>query len=175
MTYLFVDCEAYGPCPSLGRLTEFGAVECVGRQSFYGPIQKSRPSVATPVGPEPVALLSDGEYLVKVVSVMQLFNAWLRGFASPYVFVSDNPAFDWQWINDAFWRSGIPNPFGHSARRIGDFYAGLVQDLRAASKWKKLRRTKHTHHPVDDAMGNAEAFEAMCTQYGINIVTGRKE
>ena len=27
--------------------------------------------------------------------------------------------------------------------------------------FKHLRRTKHTHHPVDDAKGNAEALLAM--------------
>jgi hypothetical protein len=25
-------------------------------------------------------------------------------------------------------------------------------------KWKRLRRTKHNHHPVHDALGNAEAL-----------------
>jgi hypothetical protein len=34
-----------------------------------------------------------------------------------------------------------------------------VGDFRAASKWKKLRITKHDHNPVNDAMGNVEAFE----------------
>ncbi len=51
------------------------------------------------------------------------------------------------------------NPFGHSARRIGDFYAGLVGDFTDASSWKKLRVTVHDHNPVHDAMGNLEAFE----------------
>jgi hypothetical protein len=51
------------------------------------------------------------------------------------------------------------NPFGWSSRRIGDLYCGLVKDSRA--QWKYLRKTKHTHHPVDDAKGNAEALLAM--------------
>jgi hypothetical protein len=50
------------------------------------------------------------------------------------------------------------NPFGHSGRRIADFYAGLVGDFRSTQKWKRLRRTKHDHHPVHDALGNAEAL-----------------
>jgi hypothetical protein len=50
------------------------------------------------------------------------------------------------------------NPFGHSARRIGDFYAGLLGDFQSTQKWKRLRRTKHDHHPVHDALGNAEAL-----------------
>jgi len=36
------------------------------------------------------------------------------------IFISDNPAFDGQWINDVFWCTLSRNPFGHSARRIGD-------------------------------------------------------
>ncbi len=48
------------------------------------------------------------------------------------------------------------NIFGFSARRIGDLYCGVVKDSRA--KWKHLRKTTHTHNPVDDAKGNAEAL-----------------
>lgn len=70
-------------------------------------------------------------------------------------------AFDWQWINDGFWKTIGRNPFGHSARRIGDFYAGLVGDFNNASSWKKFRITPHDHNPVHDAMGNLEAFERL--------------
>jgi hypothetical protein len=34
--------------------------------------------------------------------------------------------------------------------------------------FKHLRRTMHTHHPVDDARGNAEAMLAM-RQMGLKI------
>ncbi len=67
--------------------------------------------------------------------------------------------FDWQFINYYFHLFLGRNPFGHSARRIGDFYAGLVGDFTNASSWKKLRVTAHDHNPVNDAMGNLEAFE----------------
>jgi hypothetical protein len=53
------------------------------------------------------------------------------------------------------------NPFGHSGRRIVDFYAGLVGDLRSTQKRKRLLRTKHDHHRVHDALGNAEALIRM--------------
>jgi hypothetical protein len=56
------------------------------------------------------------------------------------------------------WRYFGENPFGHSWRRIADCYAGLVGDFRSTQKWKRLRRTKHDHHPVHDALGNAEAL-----------------
>jgi hypothetical protein len=47
---------------------------------------------------------------------------------------------------------------GHSGRRISDFYAGLMGDFSNSQAWKRLRLTPHTHNPVDDAMGNDEAF-----------------
>ena len=52
----------------------------------------------------------------------------------------------------------MDNPFGHSGRRIGDFWAGLT-GTGATQGWKRLRKTAHDHNPVNDAMGNAEAFE----------------
>ena len=50
------------------------------------------------------------------------------------------------------------NLFGFSGRRIGDLYGGLVKDASKATEWKEYRVTGHTHDPVDDAKGNAEAL-----------------
>jgi hypothetical protein len=51
------------------------------------------------------------------------------------------------------------HPFGHSGRRISDFWAGLNRNWSETQGWKRFRRTAHDHHPVHDAMGNVEAFE----------------
>jgi hypothetical protein len=75
--------------------------------------------------------------------------------------ISDNPAFDFQWVNDGFLRHLGRNPCGHSARQISDFYAGLCGDFQETQRWKRLRITPHDHNPVNDAMGNLEAFERM--------------
>jgi hypothetical protein len=75
------------------------------------------------------------------------------------VFVSDNPAYDFQWINYGFHHTLGRNPFGHSGRRISDFYAGLTGRWENTQAWKKLRQTPHDHNPVNDALGNVEAFE----------------
>jgi hypothetical protein len=72
--------------------------------------------------------------------------------------VSDNPAYDFPWINYGFHSTLGENPFGHSARRIGDYYAGLIGDFYTPQNWKYLRKTPHDHNPVNDAMGNVEAF-----------------
>jgi len=93
---------------------------------------------------------------------MRAFEAWLGSIDKKRpTFVSDNPAFDWQFINFYCHRYLGKNPFGFSARRIGDLWAGFQKDASKASEWKKFRKTKHTHDPVDDARGNAEALLQM--------------
>lgn len=161
MGLIFVDCEAWGGAPSVGQLTEFGAVDYdtwhdKKQWSFYhGIIVPAKPDPRNPaVSLKPrIKPTFDKEH-----DVAQGFADWLKKKGRP-VFVSDNPAYDWQWINDLFWRTLDFNPFGHSARRISDFYAGLVGDWFKATKWKRLRVTKHDHNPVHDSMGNVEAFE----------------
>lgn len=136
MSLIFVDCEGEGLSPASGKMTEFGAVEFKTRKTFYGP--------------------DDSE------QTFQDFTEWLKQFRDGRpVFVSDNPAYDWQWINYGFDKYLKYNPFGHSARRISDFYAGLKNDFYDSQGWKQLRVTKHDHNPVHDAMGNAEAFKRL--------------
>ena len=163
MSLIFVDVEAHfdSPCPGIGGgMTEFGAVEFNTKHWFHGQHDRWASSNA----PAWNEMSFDGDKLVEIRGwdeIFYEFNEWLHKFKAPHIFVSDNPAYDWQWINYHFHHTLGRNPFGHSARRIGDFYAGLVGNFRAASKWKKLRITKHTHNPVDDAMGNCEAFARM--------------
>jgi hypothetical protein len=135
---VFVDVEAplgVG-APSVGDMTEFGAVHYASRKTFHG---------------------HDCSH-----DTLFKFATWLReSVKTRPIFVSDNPAFDFQWINFYFWKHLGYNPFGHSGRRISDFYAGLVGDFHQTQAWKKLRITAHDHNPVHDAMGNCEAFERL--------------
>ena len=156
MTLIFVDVEAYGGAPSVGKLTEFGAVEYRSRDTFHGVIWKSSPDPSNPAVPLPTELA-----VADPREVFVAFDEWLKRFKQPYKFVSDNNGYDWQWINDGFWKYLGRNPFGHSSRRIGDFYAGLRRDFYSKQDWKHLRRTVHDHNPVNDAMGNVEAFERL--------------
>jgi len=133
-------------------MTEFGAVEFQSRQTFHGVLWEAEPDAENPAIPR-----RTGKSFDQVVVFTQ-FEQWLTQFSRPYVFVSDNPAFDFMWICIGFHETLGHNPFGFSARRIGDFYAGLCGDFRSASQWKRLRITTHDHNPVNDAMGNAEAF-----------------
>jgi hypothetical protein len=86
---------------------------------------------------------------------MKQFDEWVRSLRRP-MFISDNNGFDWQFVNWYFWKFLGRNPFGHSSTNLGSLYKGLMKDT--TTNFKHLRVTKHTHHPVDDAKGNAEAF-----------------
>lgn len=155
MALIFVDVESDGPCPGKGEMTEFGAVELRSRKTFHGVLWEARPHPDNPAIPQRTGRKFDE------VQVYSQFDEWLRQFGGRPVFVSDNPAFDWQWINYGFHHVLGRNPFGFSARRIGDFAAGLRNDFYAKQDWKHLRKTAHDHSPVNDAMGNAEAFERL--------------
>ena len=161
MSLIFVDCEAFGGAPVVGKLTEFGAVEYKTQQSFHGILWTAIPDPDHPVTSrlDPLAVQKTEE---ERKQVFVEFDKWLKQFKPPYVFVSDNNGYDWQWINDGFWKYLNYNPFGHSSRRISDFYAGLVGNFYTPARtWKSLRITYHDHNPVHDAMGNLEAFKRM--------------
>lgn len=136
---IFVDVEADGPCPGCGVMTEFGAVHYESEEWFYADLKQ---------GNEKGIFQDFADWLIKMVGTQP-------------VFVSDNPAYDWMWVCIGFHKYLGRNPFGWSARRISDYYAGLKGNFWDSQKWKRWRITKHTHHPVDDAMGNVEAFKRM--------------
>ena len=83
------------------------------------------------------------------------------------VFISDNNGFDWMFICWYFHHFLGHNPFGYSSQNLGSLYKGIVKDTR--QNFKHLRRTTHTHNPVDDAIGNAEALLAIIEKYGLRI------
>jgi len=155
MKLIFVDVEATGRSPINGTMTEFGAVDYTTRQSFHGVIWESRP-----VKDNPAVSVITGKQIAPLEDVMTRFMRWLDGLGKERpIFVSDNPAYDFQWINAAFDAAGLDNPFGHSARRISDFWAGLQRNWSDTQSWKRFRVTPHDHNPVHDALGNVEAFE----------------
>jgi hypothetical protein len=153
---VFVDCEARGTSPVKGTMTEFGAVHYLSRVSFHGRLFEGTPD------PENPAIPVIGERVASDIKIAAQLTAWLtEACPGRVVMVSDNPAYDFMWIAALFDKAGAPNPFGHSARRISDFWSGLNQDWSNTQGWKRLRKTKHDHNPVNDAMGNVEAFEQM--------------
>ena len=100
-------------------------------------------------------------------TVMADFGEWVKKNSKGRpIFISDNNGFDWQFINWYFWHFTGCNPFGHSSVNLGSLYKGMVNDM--SQNFKHLRQTRHTHNPVDDAMGNAEALLQM-RELGLNI------
>jgi hypothetical protein len=169
MSWFVVDVESDGPVPGRYSMVSFGAVlvESSLSKSFYG---QTRP-ISDQFIAEALAVSghSREQHLAfdDPAAVMARFRDWLAATSQGRpIFVSDNVAFDWQWINYYFHTALGENPFGHSGRRIGDLYCGMVKDSFAA--WRHLRKTPHTHHPVDDAKGNAEALLAM-KEMGLKI------
>lgn len=153
--YIFVDVEARGTSPVNGIMTEFGAVHEKSLKTFHGVLYEGHPD------PENPAIPIVGPMVATTAEVAWDFIQWLKevGGNERPVFVSDNVAYDWQWIAGMFDKAVYTNPFGHSGRRISDFWAGLNNNWGETQSWKRFRVTKHTHHPVDDAMGNVEAFQ----------------
>ena len=155
---VFVDVEAAGATPIRGKMTEFGAVLMNG-DSYHGQLYAGTPDPENPA--KPIV----GRRLNPVHDIAKEFDDWLKANVKGRpIFVSDNPAYDWQWIAAMFDTVEMENPFGHSGRRISDFYAGLNRKWSETQGWKRLRRTKHTHNPVDDARGNMEALTTLLEQ-----------
>ena len=171
MSFFIVDVEADGPAPADYSMVCFGAVLFDDKleTTFYG---KTRP-ISERFVPEALAVsgFSREEHLKfdDPKAVMESFGQWLDEHTKGRpVFVSDNVAFDWQFVNYYFHHFLGNNPFGFSGRRIGDIYAGLMKDAYKATEWKKYRVTAHTHNPVDDAKGNAEALRKF-QEFGLKI------
>jgi DNA polymerase III epsilon subunit-like protein len=170
MTYIMVDVEADGPIPGDYSMVCFGAVivEPGLKRAFYGQL---RP-VSERFVPEALAVSGfSREQTLEFEapeSVMASFDRWLAERAGTrLLFISDNNGFDWQFINWYFHHFLGKNPFGFSSSNLGSLYKGLVKDTRKT--FKHLRRTRHTHHPVDDARGNAEALLHMKEVLGLEL------
>ena len=172
MSYIVVDVESDGPIPHQYSMVCFGAVvvEPTLSKTFYG---RTKPISESWV-PEALAISgisrAEHENFDEPKVVMENFAQWLsQNSQNRPIFISDNPAFDWQWINWYFHIYLGKNPFGFSARRIGDLYCGMKMDAGLNAEWKKLfRKTAHDHNPVNDAKGNAEALLAM-KEMGLKI------
>ncbi|MCO7226527.1 3'-5' exoribonuclease [Pleionea sp. CnH1-48] len=170
MTIFVVDVESDGPIPGDYSMISFGAVvldESL-EHTFYGRMK--------PISDQwiPEALAVSGFNRQETLEfptpekTMNEFTQWIAEHArSRPLFFSDNNGFDWQFINWYFIHFTGSNPFGFSSTNIGSLYKGMVGDM--FKNFKHLRKTKHTHHPVDDAKGNAEALLYMKKEMGLKI------
>ncbi|HET7143978.1 MAG TPA: exonuclease domain-containing protein [Anaerolineales bacterium] len=170
MTYIMVDIESDGPVPAEYSMICFGAVIVDEKldKTFYGklkPVSDQWIQEALKVGGfsrEETFQFDDPH------EVMENFSKWISTHCrNQPIFISDNNGFDWQFINYYFHRFLKKNPFGHSSTNLGSLYKGVVKDT--SKNFKHLRKTRHTHNPVDDVIGNAEALLHMKKEMGLQI------
>ena len=82
------------------------------------------------------------------------------------MFFSDNNGFDYMFTHWYFMHYTGNDPFGHTSRNLQDMFRGLKGNFRNR-EFKKLRKTKHDHNPVNDAKGNAEVLIMMIQDMGL--------
>lgn len=168
--WVMVDIEADGPIPGDYSMISLGAVvvEPPPQRTFFGSLKP----ISELWVPEALAVsgYSREETLEfpDPAKTMKKFKTWLSKITRSPKFISDNNGFDWQFINWYFHHFLKMNPFGHSSTNLGSLYKGLVGEL--TSSFKRLRKTKHNHNPVNDALGNVEAFLKMNEMYELELL-----
>jgi len=165
-----VDVESDGPIPGDFSMISFGAILVNDQldKTFYG---KLRPIANNFV---PDALAVSGHSREETMNfddpqkVMIEFGKWItENCKDRPIFISDNNGFDWMFMCWYFHHFTGTNPFGFSSQNLGSLYKGMEKDTH--KNFKHLRKTKHTHNPVDDAKGNAEALLTMKNDMGLII------
>ena len=162
MTYIMVDVEADGPIPGDFSMICLGAIvveESLDR-TFYGQLKpisdKWNKDALAISGFSRAETLNFDDPMI----VMEKFEQWVKEVApNKKFFASDNNGFDWMFVCWYFQHFLGRNIFGFSSTNLGSLYKGMMKDVY--SSFKHLRKTKHTHNPVDDAKGNAEALLSM--------------
>lgn len=170
MAYIMVDVETDGPIPGKYSMISIGAVLVDKKldQTFHARLK--------PISNEfiPDALSISGysrEETLRFsdpVEVMESFSKWINKVSpNKPMFISDNNGYDWMFVCWYFHSFINSNPFGYTSQNLGSLYKGIVRDT--FKNFKHLRKTKHTHDPLDDARGNAEALLVIVEQYDLKI------
>jgi hypothetical protein len=172
VSYFMVDVETDGPIPGDYSMIEIGVVMVIpgpNPPSFYGklrPISNAwMPEALKVTGRtrEETLLFNDPKVVMMALKVWLETHNTGRGIR----FISDNNGFDAMFVSWYFWHFLGHNPFGHSSTNLGSLYKGLVKSM--FKNFKHLRCTKHTHNPVDDALGNVEALLHLKEHEGLLI------
>lgn len=170
MAYIMVDIESDGPIPGDYSMISFGAVyvDDTLENTFYGQLRPISENFV------PEALAVSGFNRKETMAfddpkkVMSDFKTWISNTCKDRpIFISDNNGFDWMFICWYFHHFIGENPFGFSSQNLGSLYKGVVKDT--FKNFKHLRKTNHTHNPVDDAKGNAEALLAIKNKFDLKI------
>lgn len=167
LNHFVLDVESDGPCPGLYNMISFGIVNLETLDGFQGDVAPyiNHPGITEARNVSGISWEEQLEYRNPKPVLDDAFK-WLSSISGKKrpIFWSDNPAFDWQFWNFYCHVYMGSNPAGFSARRIGDFDAGRRGQMLNTNAWKKRRLTNHTHNPVADARGNAEALNWIIDQ-----------
>lgn len=171
MSFIMVDVETDGEIPGDYSMVSFGAV--IVRPGLEDTFHGELHPISDFYNHEALAISGHTREQTMTfpnpLDVMLTFETWLKkvNIGKRIMFISDNNGFDFMFMSWYFWHFLGRNPFGHSSTNLGSLYKGLTKDMY--HNFKHLRKTKHTHHPVDDAKGNAEALIYMKENLGLNI------
>jgi hypothetical protein len=163
-TLFVINVEADGPCPGLFSITSFGAVlvEDPLQSGFYAQLRPISEQY------ERAALFEQRLTRARQLThsdpaqIMPRFIDWVRtNTRGRAIFVSDDPGFDWQFINYYCHAFGSGNPFAKNARSIADFYAGIRNDWQSAPQWQMLRPSFSSKDAMDEARQSAHALIAL--------------
>ena len=167
-----MDIESDGPIPGKYSMTQIGAVvvDQEGRldRTFFGKLQP----ISDTYLPEALQICSLTREETMTYDdpkqVMERFFDWIKSQQrddKQVWFISDNNGFDFMFVAWYFHTFIGENPFGYWSHNLKSMYKGIVGDVY--KDFRHLKKTKATHHPVDDAMGNAEVFYHMTTEMGM--------
>lgn len=172
MTEVFfsVDVETSGPTPGLYDLLTVGV--CLTSDpsvTFYRECQPvfhaADPAAMAATGLDLNTLAANGRPCAEVMAQLAAWVEETAGAGTP-VFVGFNAAFDWSFVNYAFHRFLGRNPFGFAALDIKSLYLGVMGGTWRGTRMSEVRavlqpRRDSTHHALDDALAQAEIFEAL--------------
>lgn len=177
MSIFMIDVESDGsiPGPDDFSMVCFGAVlvdrNFTFKDTFYG---ETAP-ISNNWNPEALAISGftreQHETFEDPETTMTAFKEWVltKNERRRPIFMADNNGYDYLFMHWYFehFLGEKEDPFGWSSRNLNDLYHGLTGDLW--SSFKHLRKTRHDHNPVNDAMGNAEALRYMVQKMGLKI------
>lgn len=190
MSKFVIVTAADGCTPGEHSLISFAAVR-LDRElstSFYGRVAPTSPFFGSSVLSSPSSPLrvrhdelalarmgltrSDHENFPPPDIVMPRFRDWVRDVArgdkdARPIFLSEEPVDDWAWLHYAMDEGGVPDFFGASKHRIGDFYCGLTREWCQAgeAKWKNGRPI--ASHPLEEALSIARDLQRICEKFGV--------
>lgn len=171
MTWIMVDIESDGPIPGDYSLIEIGAV--VVDEKLDKKFHVKLKPISDKFIPEALAVFNSTREQTLAyedpIQTMTKFKEWIDSVSTDkrLLFISDNNGFDYMFVCWYFHHFLGENPFGHSSTNLGSLYKGLVKDT--FQNFKHMRKTFHDHNPLNDALGNAEAFLQIIKEMDLKV------